>query len=214
MALHYKCCWFSARSYGYSDITYKLGLTISFSNPPFSTAKRHLNFEFDLPVKFPHTFIEITGAEPFLLSGLRIETSRMKWLKSFSIEYAKNYFLFPNKLTPLDEIGFEQLVSYFIILTLKESLLFHTLHVSQKYNVYHDNSPTGTDTDVIKRYVYFTRTVFTNKFRIVVKESADVISMILKILGQTASDHYSANPNMEPKESFQSKPSIISLYVH
>jgi hypothetical protein len=64
---------------------------------------------------------------------------------------------------------------------------------------------------VIKRYVYFTRPVFTNKFRIVVKESADVISMTLKILGQTASDHYSANPNMEPRESFQSKPSTYFL---
>lgn len=88
---------------------------------------------------------------------------------------------------------------------------FHSLHVSQKYNVYHDNSSTGNGTDVIKRYVYFTRPVFTNKFRIVVKEAADVISMILKILGQTASDHYSANPNMEPKESFQSKTSIYIL---
>ena len=93
-------------------------------------------------------------------------------------------------------------------------MFIHSLHVSQKYNVYHDNSSNGTVTDMIKRYVYFTRPVFTNKFRIVVKEAADVISMILKILGQTASDHYSANPNMEPKESFQSKPSIISLYVH
>ena len=95
---------------------------MSFSNPPLSITKRHLNFEFDLPVKFPHTFIEITGAEPFLLSGLRIETSRMNGLKSFSIEYAKNYFLLPNDLTPLDEIGFEQLVSFFIILPLKESV--------------------------------------------------------------------------------------------
>ena len=95
---------------------------------------------------------------------------------------------------------------------LKESF-FHTVFFSQKYNVYHDNSSTDTGTDVIKRYVYFTRPVFTNKFRIVVKESADVISMILKILGQTASDHYSANPNMKPKESFQSKPSIILLHI-
>ena len=93
---------------------------MSFSNPPLSITKRHLNFEFDLPVKFPHTFIEITGAEPFLLSGLRIETSRMNGLKSFSIEYAKKYFLFPNKLTPLDEIGFEQLVSFSVKLSLKK----------------------------------------------------------------------------------------------
>ena len=59
---------------------------------------------------------------------------------------------------------------------------------------------------MIQRNVYFTKPVFTNKFRIVVKESAVIISAILKILGQTASDHYSANPNMEPRESFQSKP--------
>ena len=204
MALHYKYFWISARSYGYSDITYQLGLTVSFSNPPLSTAKRHFNFEFDLPVKFPHTFIEITGAEPFLLSGLRIETSRMNWLKSFAIEYAKDYSLFPNNLTPLAEFGFEQLVSFFIKLALKK--VFHSLCVFQKYNVYYGNSSTSTVTDVIKRNIYFTKPVFTNKFRIVVKESADIISAILKILGQTASDHYSANPNMEPRESFQSKP--------
>ena len=107
---------------------------MSFSNPPLSITKRHLNFEFDLPVKFPHTYIEITGAEPFLLSGLRIETSRMKGLKSFSIEYAKNYFLFPNDLTPLDEIGFEQLVSFFIKLSLIES--FFTVFVFFRNTMY------------------------------------------------------------------------------
>ena len=89
---------------------------MSFSNPPLSIAKRHLNFEFNLPFKFPYTFIEITGAEPFLLSGLRIETSRMNWLKSFTIDYAKNYFLFTNKLTPLDNDGFKQLVSFSVTL--------------------------------------------------------------------------------------------------
>lgn len=97
-------------------------------------AKRHLNFEFDLPVKFPHTFIEITGAEPFLLSGLRIETSGMNWLKSFTIEYAKDYSLFPNNLTPLDEIGFEQLVSFFIKLSLIES--FFTVFVFFRNTMY------------------------------------------------------------------------------
>ena len=134
MTHYHKLYWFSARSYGYSDITYQLGLTVSFSNPPLSTAKRHLNFEFDLPVKFPHTFIEITGAEPFLLSGLRIETSKMKGLKSFSIEYAEKYFLFPDKLTPLDEIGFEQLVSSFIILPLNES--FFTVFLFLRNTMY------------------------------------------------------------------------------
>ena len=138
MTLYYKCYWFSARSYGYSDITYQLGLTISFSNPPLSTAKRHLNFEFDLPVKFPHTFIEVTVAEPFLLSGLRIETSRKNWFKSFMIEYAKDYSLFPNNLTPLVEIGFEQLVSFFIRLSFKkvfsQSLCFSEIqHILWKF---------------------------------------------------------------------------------
>ena len=90
-------------------------------------------------------------------------------------------------------------------------MFIHSLHVSQKYNVYHDNSSTGNVTDVIKRNVYFTKPVFTNKFRIVVKESSDIISATLKILGQTASDHYSANPNMEPRESFQSKPNRYFL---
>ena len=91
----------------------------------------------------------------------------------------------------------------FLLNYLKKKFL-QSLCVFQKYNVYYDNS--STVTDVIQRNVYFTKPVFTNKFRIVVKESADIISAILKILGQTASDHYSANPNMEPRESFQSKP--------
>ena len=83
----------------------------------------------------------------------------------------------------------------------------------QEYNVYYGNSSTGTITDLIKRDVYFTRPVFTNKFRIVVKESADVISMTLKILGQTASDQYSANPNMELRETFQSETVFPELKV-
>ena len=86
---------------------------MSFSNPPESMAKRILDFKFDLPIKYPYTFIEITGAEPFLLSGLQIETSRINWLKSFSIVYAKDFFLLPNKMTPLNEIGFEGLVCIF-----------------------------------------------------------------------------------------------------
>ena len=100
----------SVLSYGYADITQQLDLTMSFSNPPESMAKRILGFKFDLPIKLPYSYMEITGAEPFLLSGIQIETSKINWLKSFSIEYAKDYYLFPNKMIPLNEIGFEDLV--------------------------------------------------------------------------------------------------------
>ena len=114
------------QSYGYNDITEELEFTITFSNPPVPSGKRVLDFQFNLPVKFPHTFIEITGSEPFLLSGLRIETTTENWLKTFSIEYAKEYFLSPNKMTPLNEIEFEKLVCTFEIF-LKQSM-FSTLN--------------------------------------------------------------------------------------
>ena len=104
-----------AQSYGYNDITEELEFTITFSNPLVPSGKRVLGFQFTLPVKFPTTFVEITGSEPFLLSGLRIETTTENWLKTFSIEYAKEYFLSPNKMTPLNEIGFEKLVCIFKI---------------------------------------------------------------------------------------------------
>ena len=40
-------------------------------------------------------------------------------------------------------------------------------------------------------------------------ESAETVSMKLAILGQTPDKQYLANPNMEPRETYQSNYSVL-----
>lgn len=62
--------------------------------------------------------------------------------------------------------------------------------------------------DEISKTVYLTEPYFTNKFRIVVIDAAIEMSVKIDVLGQTAEDRYSSNPNMEPNEFTESKSKV------
>ena len=57
--------------------------------------------------------------------------------------------------------------------------------------------------DNIQREIFWPQPVFTNMIRILPVSCYNMCSFEFDILGQTSMDRYSANPNMEQKESIQ-----------
>ena len=75
------------------------------------------------------------------------------------------------------------------------------------FQIYHTFYGTNNK-QTFERDIFWIEPVFTSKFRIVPIADNGESQFDFDILGQTSLDRYSANPNMEPKLSFQ------SIYTH
>ena len=71
------------------------------------------------------------------------------------------------------------------------------------FNVFYGDDMTNLP-EIIERKIIWPTPVFTNKFRIMVLDSAELINLNMEILGQRTEDRYDSNPNMDYIETYDS----------
>ena len=196
-------------SYGYQPIGKLLDLSIQDS--PSLYSERHVN-ELPFPARILNEslipYLEIKANKPFLFSGLQIQTGSENGLKEFKVEYTRDCpfdsnthdakcYINSNLMTPLVPPGHNQSVSQGLYMM---QLSFLICFFNKVYSVFYGLPKS----DNIQREIFWPHPVFTNMIRILPVSCYNMCSFEFDILGQTSMDRYSANPNMEPKESIQS----------